>query len=257
MCEWGADGAQFRRADVAIVVDVLSFSTCVSVAVDRGACIYPFSHGHGRARALADAVGATCAMKRGEGRYSLSPATLAKAVPGERIVLPSPNGAMLSLAQQAPVVFAGCLRNAKAVACAAQRCGPRILVAAAGERWPNGGLRVGFEDLIGAGAIIAELNGELTPEAHAARVVYESSRPRLAALLQDCASGQELIAWGFADDVAMAGAINSSATVPILRTDAVRYDEIMAVETDAVGAPLKGRQVAFYDAMAKEATAPI
>lgn len=203
MCEWGADGARHRPADVAIVVDVLSFSTCVSVAVDRGACIFPFLYGHAKARAFADAIGAKCAARRGEGGFSLSPSSMNRVAPGQRIVLPSPNGAALSLAQTAPVVLAGCLRNAGAVARAALRLGSRILVAAAGERWPNGGLRVGFEDLAGAGAI------------------------------------------------------NSSATVPILRADTVRYDEIMAVETDAVGAPLKDRQVVFYDAMAEEATAPI
>jgi len=43
-CEWGLAGlAALAPADVTIVVDVLSFTTCVDVATARGGAILPYS----------------------------------------------------------------------------------------------------------------------------------------------------------------------------------------------------------------------
>ena len=43
-CEWGVRGITTlgSESDVIIIVDVLSFSTCVDVAVGNGALIYPY-----------------------------------------------------------------------------------------------------------------------------------------------------------------------------------------------------------------------
>ena len=42
-CEWGGNGVDtLARADVVIVIDVLSFSTCVDIAAGRGAVILPY-----------------------------------------------------------------------------------------------------------------------------------------------------------------------------------------------------------------------
>ena len=42
--EWGLSAIEHlaREVDCAVIVDVMSFSTCVSLAVDRGARIYPY-----------------------------------------------------------------------------------------------------------------------------------------------------------------------------------------------------------------------
>ena len=91
-------------------------------------------------------------MRDDTSAYSLSPHSLLAIPPGTRLVLPSPNGSTLSLTTGATPTFAGCLRNARAVAEAAHRIGPRVAVIAAGERWrDDGSLRPCFEDQAGAG----------------------------------------------------------------------------------------------------------
>ena len=79
--EWGAQGARKYdgRVGALVVVDVLSFSTCVDIAVARGALVYPFAHSDAGAAALAaEARGAEVAGRRGSSthRFSLSPASL-------------------------------------------------------------------------------------------------------------------------------------------------------------------------------------
>ena len=84
---------------------------------------------------------AIVASKRGEGRFSLAPASLRDIEPGTKLVLPSPNGSTLAYAARnlgAKAIIAGCLRNAAAVANSIE--GP-VAVIAAGERWPDGSIR--------------------------------------------------------------------------------------------------------------------
>jgi 2-phosphosulfolactate phosphatase len=120
VCEWGPQGAQkiAGRVGAIVVVDVLSFSTCVDVAVSGGAFVYPFAYDHCAAKRLALNVGGEVAGPRGSStiRFSLSPASLFEIQAGTKLVLPSPNGAAISAACRAAPVLAGCLRNARAVA---------------------------------------------------------------------------------------------------------------------------------------------
>src|SRR5262245_17099856 len=156
-CDWGtAAVTALAPADVTIVVDVFSFTTCVDVATSRGVMILPYPWNDPSAAEFARAQGAELAGKRRQARYSLDASTYLDAPPGLRCVLPSSNGAQVTLAAAgtAPVVFAGCLRNAHAVADAARQAGSTFNVIPAGERWADGSLRVALEDWLGAGAIL-------------------------------------------------------------------------------------------------------
>ena len=223
VCEWGLQGARMFDGNVGaiIVVDVLSFSTCIDIAVARGAVVIPFGfHDQKAAKEAAKALGAEVVGPRGnlDHRFSLSPASLALIGPNAKLVLPSPNGSSISTAIRSAPVLTGCLRNARAVAkraCALAN-GRNIAVIPAGERWPNGGLRPAIEDLIGAGAIIDELGLSCTPEAEVARGAFRAAQAHLAKLVRECVSGQELIERGFAQDVELAIELNTSQIAPEL-----------------------------------------
>ena len=222
--EWGLSGVEavFDRADAFVVVDVLSFSTCVDVACSNGALIFPFPiHDRAAARKEAERRQAELAGKRADkaARYSLSAPTLQGIPAGTRLVLPSPNGSHISFAAKGKTIFAGCLRNARAVAAAAARIvgDGTLAVIPAGERWEDGSLRPAIEDLMGAGAIISELTGSLAPEAAVARDVFRSAQSDLTGRLMGSVSGVELCERGFPQDVAIAASLNVSGCAPILR----------------------------------------
>jgi 2-phosphosulfolactate phosphatase len=68
-CEWGKRGLDaLAPADVAIVVDVLSFSTAVDVAAGRGVIVLPFAWRSPAAEAFAREHAAELAGARGEAR---------------------------------------------------------------------------------------------------------------------------------------------------------------------------------------------
>jgi 2-phosphosulfolactate phosphatase len=185
-CEWGPVGVEQLApiSDAVVIVDVLSFTTCVDIAVGRGATVFPCLWKDERAAKLAKERNAVLAGRRGEGAFSLSPASLATIPQDMRLVLPSPNGSTLSMATGSVPTFAGCLRNA------------------AGERWHDGdsSLRPAIEDWLGAGAIIAQLPGRLSmlcrkwPSASLALVlVRNSSSAVLAKTWHWLASGTSVI----------------------------------------------------------------
>ena len=81
-------------------------------------------------------------------------------------------------------------------------------------------MRTAVEDMVGAGAILAALDPSnaisdprCSPEASAARAAFVDARPRLYDALSDCASGRELVARGWDDDVATAAALDVSTVV--------------------------------------------
>lgn len=214
-CEWGPPGVEaLLGADIAVVVDVLSFTTTLSVAMDAGAIVLPHPW-----------------TERAVGRGSLSPASMRRhAQSGQRIVLPSPNGSSLAhrVADSGVRCVGGCLRNASAIAAwVADQDVTRVAVIPAGERWPDGSLRPAVEDLWGAGAVISALEargiGPLSVEARVAASAYHSIDD-VPNDLHECASGRELVESGYGDDVGIAAEIDTSTAVPVL--DGVAFTNV-------------------------------
>jgi 2-phosphosulfolactate phosphatase len=229
---WGVDGlrAIAEGAAAVVVVDVLRFTSAVSVAVGCGGVVLPYIWGMGdAARAYAAHNDAELAGMREHGGWSLSPTDLARLSPGTRLVLPSPNGSALAFGAQddAPGarVLAGCLRNASAVAAVAGAVAGPVAVVAAGERWRGnlGPLRPSVEDLLGAGAVLRALVDaaarpmeSAAPEARAAVAAFDAARDDLNGWLRGSASGRELIAIGFGDDVDAAAVLDAEQVAPVL-----------------------------------------
>ncbi|MFF9012709.1 2-phosphosulfolactate phosphatase [Streptomyces sp. NPDC014870] len=231
---WGPTEAAALAKDAAclVVVDVLSFTTSVGVAVEAGTSVFPYRWRDGTAVAYAAERDAALAVGRSEASpetpWTLSPAALRAAPPTPRLVLPSPNGSTIAAEAAGATVVAASLRNRTAVAhwLATHGYGSEsspLAVIAAGERWPDGSLRPALEDLLGAGAVLSALRGlgpyALTPEARAAATLWEATEDPVAELHR-CASGRELYEYGYPQDVAVAAEADTSETVPVLRDGA-------------------------------------
>lgn len=245
--DWGQHGAAAvcRDADYAVIVDVLSFTTSLCVAIDSGAEVFPYRWQDATAQEFARQHDAILAVGRSEAAstdpassggsplISLSPASIRAAPKLARIVLPSPNGSALAsqLASGGATVLGACLRNRTAVArwLTSRRPNgppPVIAVIAAGERWPDGSLRPAVEDLWGAGAIIAALDGlgmtGLSAEAQSAVAAYRAVKAALGPAMTACSSGIELAMAGFSSDLAIAADLDVSSCVPVLTGDRFR-----------------------------------
>jgi 2-phosphosulfolactate phosphatase len=234
--DWGATGgaAVASDTDFAVVVDVLSFTTTLSIAVGRGTRVHPFPWKDERAAAFASERHAVLAVGRFEARSldvptpSLSPAQLLAAPAVPRLVLPSPNGSTICAALDGPRVVGASLRNRSAVADWLRPRlaeGATIALVPAGERWPDGTLRPAVEDLWGAGAVLAALGPAALAgrgssiEAEHAAAAYSVIEGRLSDALHRCSSGRELAAVGFAEDVAAAADLDADDVVPVLGSD--------------------------------------
>ncbi len=215
--EWGLTGLLAIAADdpVVVVVDVLSFSTAVSVALSRGAAVLPFPWRDERAAEFAREHDASLAGPRG-GPHSLSPVSLRSLPLHSRIVLPSPNGSTICFGASCSTVTTGCFRNRRAVVELVKSFRRPVAVIAAGEQWPDGSLRPALEDLLGAGAIISQLPGARSAEAHTAALAFEATT-NLSAVLSRCASGIELSELGFSGDVAAAAEVDVDDCASALR----------------------------------------
>lgn len=118
VCEWSAEGVSMLAptADAVIVVDVLTFTTCVEFATNQGAVVYPYRWRDETMYDFAAKVNAEVADRNNPNGYSLSTVSLRNLPEKTRLVLPSPNGSSVSLLAGNTPVIAGCLRNCRAVA---------------------------------------------------------------------------------------------------------------------------------------------
>ncbi|MFD8009826.1 2-phosphosulfolactate phosphatase [Streptomyces sp. NPDC058955] len=228
---WGPVEARALAPACLVVVDVLSFTTAVGVAVEAGTAVYPYRWRDATAAAYARERDAVLAVGRSEATgthpWSLSPAALRAAPRPGRLVLPSPNGSTISAEAAAggATVIAASLRNRRAVAARILRDGygsgaRPLAVIASGERWPDGSLRPALEDHLGAGAVLDALRAlapglHLTPEATAAATLWAATEDPVAAL-HGCASGRELYEYGYPRDVEVAAELDASTAVPVL-----------------------------------------
>lgn len=188
--EWGVDGlARLAPSDVAVVVDVLRFSTTVTDAVDRGE---------------------TVALDAGAHAVSINGAAVAA-----------------TAAASGAVVLLGCLRNARAVAgvimAEQKRRGARtsVTIVAAGELSADGTLRPAVEDQLGAGAIVEALGvlgiDHTSPEAAMAGEGFRGLRRATRHLLTASGSGRELLDRDKRDEVLNAAEVDAASAVPVLR----------------------------------------
>ncbi|CAM3170467.1 2-phosphosulfolactate phosphatase [Stackebrandtia soli] len=233
---WGPrEAAELVSADgCLVVVDVLSFTTAVTIAVERGSAVYPYRWRDDSAAAYAARIDAVLAVGRAAVTethpWSLSPAALEAAPVTARLVLPSPNGSTIAAAavESGATVVAGSLRNASAVGAYLRRSGygtpaRPVVVVASGERWSDESLRPCLEDQLGAGAILDALGApreRLSPEAAACLAGYRPVAADVSDLVTACGGGRELVERGFDGDVAAAIAVDRSNVVPVLRAGA-------------------------------------
>jgi 2-phosphosulfolactate phosphatase len=226
--DWAITGAAAVPSSITAVVDVLSFTTAVTVAADLGIDVYPYRWRDESAVSYAkqyDAVLAVGRSEAGPGEVSLSPATIRRAPGIERLVLPSPNGSTIcqQLSETGSTVVAVSLRNRAAAAewvskQLSEDPQLKVVAIAAGERWKDGSLRPAVEDLWGAGGFLAALDvAGFSPEARAAAAAYQEAEKDLPGLLRDCAGGRELTQYGFPEDAAIAAELDASRAVPVLR----------------------------------------
>lgn len=229
---WGVDSARSAadHGHIVVIVDTLSFSTVVAHAASNGARIYPAAT-RDDASLISRETGAELAVRRidvpSRGRFSLSPLTYVSATLDTRVALFSPNGGRASLAaQHAPLVLAGALVNATAVAChLAQhvvKTPVDITIVACGERMGPSGEEVEFreavEDYLGAGAVLAALGLSKSDAAADCAAAFVMNRAHIANLLMGSFSALEFAGTTYVADVLFASRIDSLDVAPVLHS---------------------------------------
>jgi len=225
---WGIDGMRRAVEEGAIpgIVDVLRFSSTVTTAVANGFTILPAPTAEA-ARQLAASTAAAVSGPTGKARWSLSPLDYVNPREPEDVILVSPNGA--ALASSLPrgfVGFVACLLNARAAGrmladiSREQRKGVALIAAGEAVEDQEADLdhrRFAIEDHLGCGAVLSELNIDLTDEAAACREAFLASKHEYPALIRDGPSGRYLADQGLAADLSHCLLVSIYDTLPVIR----------------------------------------
>jgi 2-phosphosulfolactate phosphatase len=231
--EWGPVGAAQLVGACVVVVDVLSFTTAVTVVTSRGMAVYPRRWDDPATGAFAAEHDAQLVVRRralsAERPWSLSPAVLRTAPVTPRLVMPSPNGSTIAAAvvDSTETVVAASLRNAATVGrwLVAHGYGTStrpVVIIASGEKWRDGSLRPALEDGLGAGAVLRHLRSAgcgLSVEADAMAGMYDATGD-VEAALRSCGSARQLVKAGYGADVDVAAELDCEETVPVVHDGA-------------------------------------
>lgn len=180
--DWGVDGLEALAAecDVVVVVDILRFTSAVSVAVETGEVVLP---------------------GRWQDERDLDRAAIELGVP---FVLAGAFRNATATARRARML----VESGGAIG---------VIAAGAHRAATDRSLRPAIEDLLGAGAVLSALDPSAatappacSPDARAARAAFLDARPMLHEALLASPSGRELVALGCADDVANASALDAT-----------------------------------------------
>jgi 2-phosphosulfolactate phosphatase len=209
---------------VVVVFDVLRATTTITAALAAGVAEVRVFESLDAATVAARAFGGGAAVLCGERQclrppgFDLgnSPGAFARgAHAGKTAFMCTTNGTRaIVAARTAKVLLIGAIVNASAVArrVVDEGLGAATLLCAGTDGEPA------MEDLMGAGAVIDEMNRESTVavENDAARValrLFRASRDDLSGALADATGGRNVIAVGLAGDVEFAARLNSLAVV--------------------------------------------
>jgi 2-phosphosulfolactate phosphatase len=221
------------RAEVAIAIDVLRATSTIATALANGAGAVVPVREPDEAIAVMRRIGRERVLLCGERRSRLidgfdldnSPASYGRdVVAGKTLAFTTTNGtrALIDAARESAAVFCGALVNRAAVARAAhERGAATTLLVCAG----NHGT-LSFDDLIGAGAIVARLR-ELDPAlacsdaARAAETAFAANERTLTRALATTTHGAHLRDEGFAEDIARCAQLDVIDVVPVYREGAI------------------------------------
>lgn len=151
-----------------------------------------------------------------------SPGAFCRDHAGKTMFMSTTNGTRaIVAARSAPLILAGCLLNATAVAAALHEAGRDVTLLCAGT---DG--EVAAEDIIGAGAVIDRLvdRGATMPDSNSvnAHQLFNDARNNLPRVLADTRGGQNVIRVGLQADVDFAARVDIFNIVGRVKNDPLR-----------------------------------